>query len=155
MLPELLGRIRADAVLVADRNFGTTPFLFGLFRRGAFFLIRQHASTLTFRFEGHRRKVGRGETGTLYEQTPVLTDIHATEGESSAQKVRRITRELDTPTRAGDGEIHLLTNLPTKVSAQRVAETDRLRWTIASAQQTKWAFQSLTDVLRCEAETLS
>ena len=122
-------------------------FLFGLFRRGAFFVIRQHASTLTFRFEGRRRKIGRCETGTLYEQTLVLTDVHAVEGEEPELKVRRITLVLDTPTQAGDGEIHLLTNLPVKVSAQRIAETYRLRWTIEGA------FQTLTDVLRCEVET--
>ena len=132
--------------------------MFGLFRRGAFFVIRQHASTLTCRCERRRRKVGRGETGTLYEQTPVLTDLHATEGEASELKVRRLTRPLDTPTQAGDDVIHLPTNppthLPVKVRAQRVAETDRLRRTIASASQTKWAFQTRTDVLRCEVETL-
>ncbi len=148
LLPELLEQIRADTVLVADRNFCTTQFLFGLFRRGAFFIIRQHASTLSYRFEGRRRKIGRCETGTLYEQTLVLSDAHATEGEVSELKVRRITLQLDTPTQAGDGEIHLLTNLPPKVSAKRVAETYRLRWTIEGA------FQTLTDVLRCEVETL-
>ena len=148
LLPELLERIRADTVLVADRNFCTTKFLFGLFRRGAFFVIRQHASTLTSRFEGRRRKIGRCETGTLYEQTLVLTDSHAVEGEDPELKVRRITLQLDTPTQAGDSELHLLTNLPPKVSAKRVAETYRLRWTIEGA------FQTLTDVLRCEVETL-
>ena len=148
LLPELLERIRADTVLVADRNFCTTQFLFGLFRRGADFIIRQHASTLTYRFEGRRRKVGRCTTGTLYEQTLVLTDVKAPENEESELKIRRITLQLDAPTQAGDLELHLLTNLPTKVSAKRVAETYRLRWTIEGA------FQTLTDVLRCEVETL-
>jgi hypothetical protein len=148
LLPELLERIRADTVLVADRNFCTTQFLFGLFRRGAFFVIRQHASTLTFRFEGRRRKIGRCETGLLYEQTLVLTDVNADAGAEPELKVRRITLQLDTPTQAGDSEIHLLTNLPVQVSAKRVAETYRLRWTIEGA------FQTLTDVLRCEVETL-
>ena len=122
--------------------------MFGLFRRGAFFLIRQHGQTLTFRCEGRRRQAGRCETGTLYEQTLVLTDPHAVEGEVPERKIRRITLQLDTPTEAGDREIHLLTNLPPKVRAKRVAETYRLRWTIEGA------FQTLTDVLRCEVETL-
>ena len=148
LLPELLERIRADTVLVADRNFCTTQFLFGLFRRGADFIIRQHASTLTYRFEGCRRKIGRCTTGTLYEQTPVLTDVKAPENEESELKIRRITLQLDTPTQAGDLQLHLLTNLPTKVRAKRIAETYRLRWTIEGA------FQTLTDVLRCEVETL-
>lgn len=148
LLPELLERIRADTVLVADRNFCTTQFLFGLFRRSASFIIRQHASTLTYRFEGRRRKIGRCKTGTLYEQTLILTDVNAAEGEEPELKVRRITLVLDTPTQAGDGEIHLLTNLSPKVTAKRLAETYRLRWTIEGA------FQTLTDVLRCEVETL-
>lgn len=148
LLPELLERIRADTVLVADRNFCTTQFLFGLFRRSAYFIIRQHASTLTYRFEGRRRRIGRCETGTLYEQMLILTDSHAADDEEPELKVRRITLVLDTPTQAGDGEIHLLTNLPPKVTAKRIAETYRLRWTIEGA------FQTLTDVLRCEVETL-
>ena len=69
-------------------------------------------------------------------------------------KVRRLTLQLDTPTQAGEAEIHLLTNLPVKVSAKRIAETYRLRWTIAPTSQTTRAFQTLTDVLRCEVETL-
>lgn len=148
LLPDLLERVRAGTVLVADRNFCTTKFLFGLFHREAFFLIRQHASTLSYRFEGRRRKAGRCETGTLYEQTLVLTNASAAEGEVCELKVRRITLVLDTPTQAGDSEIHLLTNLPATIKAKRIAETYRLRWTIEGA------FQTLTDVLRCEVETL-
>ena len=62
--------------------------------------------------------------------------------------IRRITLVLDTPTQAGDQEIHLLTNLPEEISAQQLADTYRLRWTIEGA------FQTMTDVLRCEVETL-
>jgi DDE family transposase len=148
LLPGLLERVRAATVTVADRNFCTTRFLFGLVRRGAYFIIRQHASTLTYRFLGRRRKIGRCATGTLYEQTLILTDVNATAGEESALTVRRITLVLDAPTQAGDREIHLLTNLPPKVRARRIAETYRLRWTIEGA------FQTMTDVLRCEVETL-
>jgi hypothetical protein len=148
LLPTLLDRIRADTVLVADRNFCTTQFLFGLYRIGAYFIVRQHASTLFYRFEGRRRKIGRCATGMLYEQTLVLTDPNASENEERELKVRRITLVLDVPTEAGDVELHLLTNLPTKVRTKRIAETYRLRWTIEGA------FQTLTDVLRCEVETL-
>lgn len=148
LLPGLLKRIRENTVLVADRNFCTTQFLFGLFRRGAYFIIRQHASTLTYRIEGRRRKIGRCATGMLYEQTMVLTDPKASEDQESELTIRRITLELDTSTECGDTELHLLTNLPVKVTAKRVAETYRLRWTIEGA------FQTLTDVLRCEVETL-
>jgi hypothetical protein len=148
LLPSLLERVRADTVIVANRNFCTTHFLFGLSLRSTCFIIRQHASTLTYRFEGRRREIGRCETGILYEQTLILTNPNATGNDGSALKVRRITLQLDTPTQSGDEELHLLTNLPTKVTAKRIAETYRLRWTIEGA------FQTLTDVLRCQVETL-
>jgi Transposase DDE domain len=148
LLPSLLERVRAETVTVADRNFCTTKFLFGLVRRGAYFVIRQHASTLTYRCQGRRRKIGRCATGTLYEQTLILTDQDATEQEDSELAIRRLTLVLDAPTQAGNREIHLLTNLPPQVRAKRIAETYRLRWTIEGA------FQTMTDVLRCEVETL-
>ena len=56
-------------------------------------------------------------------------------------KVRRLTLQLDTPTQAGEAEIHLLTNLPVKVSAKRIAETYRLRWTIAPHHRRRGRFK--------------
>jgi IS4 transposase len=143
LLPELLERIRAEMVLVADRNFCTTKFLFGLAARGAFFVIRQHASTLTYRRRGRRRRVGRVATGMVYEQGMELFDGGTT------LSVRRITVVLDRPTESGDTELHILTNLTAEqATALQVAETYRTRWTVEGA------FQTLTDVLRCEVETL-
>jgi len=55
LLPELLERIVAMMDIIADRNFFTSRFLFSLAARGAFFVIRQHASTLDFRLRGQRR----------------------------------------------------------------------------------------------------
>lgn len=147
LLPNLLERIRAQTVLVADRNFCTTQFLFGLFRRNAYFIIRQHASTLIYTFKGRRRKIGRCDTGTVYEQTIVLSGPGMT-GETTEVEIRRVTLILDSPTEAGETEIHILTNLPTSVRAKQIAKTYRLRWTIEGA------FQTMTDVLRCEVETL-
>jgi IS4 transposase len=143
LLPALLERIRPQMVLVADRNFCTTQFLFGLAARQAFFVIRQHASTLTYRLRGRRRRVGRVATGMVYEQSMELF------AGGTTLSVRRITVVLDQPTENGDTEIHLLTNLTAaQASAFQVAETYRTRWTVEGA------FQTLTDVLRCEVETL-
>lgn len=142
LLPELLPRIQPGSVTVADRNFCTTMFLFGLRRRRAYFAIRQHASTLTWQKLGKRRRVGRIDTGVVFEQKVELTNGTET------MCIRRITIELDRPTENGDTEIHILTNLPRKVTAQQVAAVYRSRWTIEGA------FQKLTDVLRCEVETL-
>jgi hypothetical protein len=143
MLPELLERIRATSVVVADRNFCTSMFLFGLAGRQASFVIRQHGSTLTWELRGERRRVGRVDTGMVYEQG---MGLHFAGKNLSA---RRITLCLDNPTESGDTEIHVLTNLTAEqATAPQVATTYGTRWTVEGA------FQTLTDVLRCEVETL-
>jgi hypothetical protein len=143
LLPELLERIRAGVVIVADRNFCTSGFFFGLAARQAFFVIRQHASTLTWKLRGRRRRVGRIATGMVYEQGMELHYRGAT------LSVRRITLRLDRPTESGDTEIHIITNLSAaQATAQQVAQAYGTRWTVEGA------FQTLTDVLRCEVETL-
>ena len=63
--------------------------------------------------------------------------------------VRRLTVGRDEPTRDGDKEIHLLTNLPgKKVSAVKVAEVYRKRWTIEGL------FLEASQTLSCEIDTL-
>ena len=143
LLPELLERIREGTVIVADRNFCTSKFLFGLAQRGVFFVIRQHGSTLTWKLRGKRSRIGRIATGMVYEQG---IELHF---QGEILSVRRITLCLDRPTDSGDTEIHILTNLAAEeVTAQQVALTYGTRWTVEGA------FQTLTDVLRCEVETL-
>lgn len=143
LLPDLLERIGAGMVIVADRNFCTSMFLFGLAERGASFVIRQHGSTLTWELRGKRRRVGRVATGMVYEQG---IELHF---QGKTLSVRRITLRLDHPTEGGDTEVHILTNLAAgEATAQQVAVTYGTRWTIEGA------FQTLTDVLRCEVETL-
>jgi IS4 transposase len=142
-LPEMLARIRAATVIVADRNFCTSKFLFGLATRGAYFVIRQHASTLTWTLRGRRRRIGRVATGMVDEQG---MELHF---QGMTLSVRRVTLHLDRPTESGDTEIHIVTNLLAEhTTAQQVAETYGTRWTVEGA------FQTLTDVLRCEVETL-
>ena len=143
LLPELLERIRPGIVIIADRNFCTSKFLFGLAKRDAFFVIRQHASTLTYKLRGRRRRVGRIATGVVYEQG---MEAHF---QDKTMSMRRITLCLDRPTESGDTEIHILTNLSAEqATALQVAQAYGTRWTVEGA------FQTLTDVLRCEVETL-
>lgn len=145
MLPEVLALVAARDCIVAARNFCTTGVLFGVARRGAFFVIRQHASTLVWQRPGARRYVGQDDRGqALYEQALCLTeaDTGATLG------VRRITVELRTPPHQGETEIHLLTHLPPADAAKQVAALYADRWTI------EIAFQHLTLDLECEVDTL-
>lgn len=125
LFDRVLSSVRPGQLWIADRNFCTLDMLFSIEEAGAFFLIRQHGQ-LTGRLTGHRRQVGTTETGTVDEQSLVIT--HPDSGEE--RTVRRITVKLSTPTRDGDNEIHILTNLPGEIAADRVAALYRERWTI-------------------------
>jgi hypothetical protein len=146
LLDQALNCISARDCILADRNFCTTGFLFGIHRRGAFFVIRQHASTLSWELPGKRRLAGQDGRGRdIYEQSIRLSDPKT--GETFT--ARRITIVLDKPNKDGETELHILTNLPQKAAgAVRVADLYSDRWTIETG------FQHLTDDLRCEVDTL-
>jgi IS4 transposase len=144
LLDQVLETIRPGEVWVADRNFCTTDFLFGIARRGGAFVIRQHGATLHIEGMGERRSCGRTETGAVFEQEMRLGD-----GDGGTMTVRRITVELDTPSRDGETEVHILTNLPAEVAdALTVADLYRRRWSVESA------FGELATCLNGEIDTL-
>lgn len=142
MLDQVLLRVKAGQCWIGDRNYCTLKFLFGINRRDAFFVIRQHAQ-LHGELTGDRRKIGRCNTGMVYEQKLLIRG----DGDD-VMTVRRITIKRDKPTKDGETEIHILTNLPASVRAVKVAESYRQRWTIETA------FQDITTNLRCEINTL-
>jgi Transposase DDE domain len=143
LLTEVLAVAAARDLWVADRNFCTLGFLFGLHRAKAAFAIRQHGQ-VTGRLVGTRRYVGRSDTGAVYEQKIELRY------QGRAKKFRRVTVVLDQPTRDGDTEIHILTNLPQKrATAVVVAELYRRRWTIEGL------FLEVAQTLNAEPQTLA
>lgn len=146
LLDQALACISTRDCILADRNFCTTGFLFGIHRRGAFFVIRQHASTLSWELQGKRRWKGKDGRGRdIYEQAVCLSDPET--GETFT--ARRITIALDKPNKDGETELHILSNLPRKAAdAVKIADLYADRWTIETA------FQQLTDDLRCEIDTL-
>ena len=145
LLPQVLETVQPRDVWIADRNFCTTDFLFGIAQQNGFFVIRQHGSTLTYELQGQRRKLGRCPTGMLYEQTVRLWNR---KGETLL--VRRVTVELTKPTRDGEKEIHILTNLPAAdADAWMVADLYLRRWTVENA------FQELGQALNSEIKTLA
>jgi hypothetical protein len=144
LLPALLERLEAKDLLIADRNFCTTQFLIDIDRCGAFFLIRQHGSSLKYELVGRRRKIGRIATGMVYEQDLRLLGSH-----DATLTIRRITIQLDQPTRDGDEEIHVLSNLPAKIKPLKLATLYRERWTVEGA------FQEMEAHLKSEIETLA
>jgi len=129
LLGQVEATVRPKDLWIVDRNFCTTGFLFGIARRGGSFLVRQHAATLHYTLVGKRKDRGRVETGRVFEQT-----MRATNDAGEVLFLRRVTVALDEPTRDGDSEIHLLTNLPAKhARAAAVADLYRRRWTIETA----------------------
>lgn len=97
----------------------------------------------TFKLKGRRKRIGEGETGVVYEQAIEITDE-----QGATRMFRRVTVELNEPTRDGATEIHILTNLPTRIGALRIASLYRGRWTIETA------FQEVAEKLEGEIETL-
>jgi hypothetical protein len=143
LLPEIIPLVAERDLWVADRNFCTTEFWFALDRRHAYGVIRHHAN-LTWQATSKRHYVGRTDTGRVYEQRG-----HIEDAEGNTLELRRITIELDKPTRDGDTEIHILSNLPSQVRAKVIARLYQKRWTIETA------FQELTVALKCEINTLA
>lgn len=139
---EVLRDLRTRDVLIADRHHCVLAFFEAIEQAGAFFVIRQHG-----RFKGvligQRKRIGRTRTGVVYEQ-----EIR-TSTAPDAQRMRRITVELDKPTRDGDRAIHVLTNLPATVCALTIAEVYRMRW------EEETGFFYLTTTLTCEVQSVS
>ena len=136
LLDEVLARVQKRDVWIADRNFCTLKFLFEIAKKLGFFIIRQHGA-VKGKLCGQRVFKGEGPTGKTYEQP--VEFIY----EGKTYKLRRITVELLQATRDGDMSLHLLTNLPAKVSAPKVAELYRRRWTIETL------FLEVTTTLTC------
>lgn len=144
LLDQVLETVAARDLWIEDRNFCTTNFLFGIARRGAFFVVRQHAATLRWEFAGERRGCGWIDAGQVFEQS-----IRAADDAGEFLVLRRITVALDAPTRDGETELHLLTNVPAEDAlASAVADLYRRRWTIETA------FQELAATLDGEVDAL-
>lgn len=98
---------------------------------------------MRWELEGDCFEEGRVDTGVVYEQGMRLLPKTG-----DPWRVRRISVQLDEPTRDGDTELHVLTNLPESIDACRIAEIYRRRWTIETA------FQELQATLEGELNTL-
>ncbi len=142
-LDAVLKTVRKGQVWVADRNFCTLKFLVGLATAGAKFIIRQHGQ-LHGTPVGKLRKIGRTATAVVYEQK-----FRLPEHDGRTLMIRRVIVKLRHPTRDGDRELLLLTNVPRqKADAVQIAEQYRKRWRIETVMQ------HLTDTLRCEIRPL-
>jgi hypothetical protein len=139
LLPDL--EIPSGAHLIADRNFCVYWFLQHVQQTGSHFTIRHHRQFVLP--DTTERPIGRCHTGLVHERSWDVTEDNQT------RRWRAIRLELDEPTRDGDREITLITNLPEAFDARAVAEAYRQRWTIEGH------FQRLTEHLHCEIPSLS
>jgi hypothetical protein len=145
LLEPIVRRMERRDLIIADRLYCTSDFLFEVEARQASFVIRQHLGHLRWEQKGKRKRLGATETGQLYEQQVELVHPQT----EAVLRLRRITVKLDQPARDGNEELHILTNLPLKeASAEQVAALYRKRWTIETA------FQEMTTALHCELKTL-
>jgi IS4 transposase len=140
---QILNRVVAGEVWIADRNFCTCPLLSGVVDQDAYYVIRHHAN-MPVVSAGKLRKRGRTTTGQVFEQAVTLA-----KSDGTTMRARRIVVRLDKPTRHGDTETAILTNLPARVAnTVAVAELYRDRWTLETM------FQSLTQMLQGEIAAL-
>jgi hypothetical protein len=152
MLGRVLGRIEPGELWVGDRNFATRGFLGGIQEREASFLIREHGN-LPWKPIGPEEKIGRIENGMLYQRSVSIESSFQQDGDSgqddSTLRARRVRLVLDEPTRDGETEIVVLTNVPASdATAEQVAALYRKRWTIERA------FQELSEHLEAEISAL-
>jgi hypothetical protein len=140
LLTQILPRVHAKDLFVADRNFCTTRFVFGVQSQDAFVVVRQHRQNLPCQPLEQLKKKGQTKTGVVYEQEVQVTDPES----GKTLRLRRIEVRLFEKTRDGDRTLAVLTNLPDEVAARDIAELYLVRWTIETH------LQFLTQSLHCE-----
>jgi IS4 transposase len=123
MVLETLSDVEKGELWIADRNFCTSAVLHQLHADGAAFIIRKHSQNVRFHVTGKETKQGETSTGIVYEQPIEIEDDF---GNTFA--ARRVCVKLFEPTRDGDMELVLFSNLPKSVSAVEIAEAYRKRW---------------------------
>ena len=144
LIAEVLQHVQAEDLWIEDRHLGTLGLMFGMTRRGAAFVVRQHGQ-LQGELVGRLTRKGASRSGPVYEQPLLVRDPDRGE----TMRVRRITVKLTEPTRDGDTELHILTNVPTqRASAAQRARLYGKRWSIETA------FFEITTTLSCEINTL-
>jgi hypothetical protein len=117
MIAQVLQRVEADQLWSEDRTFCPLGLMFGIARRGAAFVVRQHAQ-VQGEFLGRAQHTGNTRSGPVYEQALCVRDPASGE----TMRVRRLTIKLQGPTRDGATARHILSNVPSgRASAAHLA----------------------------------
>lgn len=140
---QVLASVQPGQLWIADRNMCTLDFLSGIAQRQSAFVIREHQN-LPWQALGDLQSIAMIETGELLEQPIKIAS------QGTPLELRRIVLRLSKPTRHGDTQIVILTNLPVAVaSAIVVSELYRERW------QVEGLFLTITTNLKAEIKTLA
>jgi Transposase DDE domain len=142
LIGQVLPLVQKGEVWIEDRNFCTTDFLLGVIDRDAYFVTRRHGN-LTVEAQTDFTPEVETDTGWVSERSVWV----CRDGQRVLQ-ARLVRVRLKQPTEDGDTEVEILTNLPAKVKAKRVAFLYLNRWKIEGA------FHELTVALNCEVNTL-
>jgi hypothetical protein len=144
LLPQVLPTVQPRDVWIDDRNFCTLDFLTGIAARGGYFVTRQHLN-LPWEAETALVRVGQVEGAEVWEQ-----QVRLVRADGTALPCRRLRLVLDRPTRDGERELYILTNLPAEdADALCVAQLYRQRWTIETM------FAELEKLFNNEIDTLA
>ena len=142
LIDQVLPLVRERDVWVADRNFCTAEFLCEVAGRRAYVVTRRHGNLSVGPETGYGAEVAT-DRGWVSERRAWVCW-----GGARLVRMRQVRVRLRTPTEDGDSAVEILTNLPAKVSAKKVAEIYLKRWKIEGA------FHELTVALNCEVNTL-
>lgn len=131
LLEGVLPTVEARDVWIMDRNFCVRRFLQQIHNRDGRFICRLHKN-LPIVARGPERRVGATETGMVYERRVEV----ASEDETKTQEYRLIRVRLKKPTRDGDIDLFLLTDLSeSAANAKLIALMYQRRWSIETMFQ--------------------
>ena len=142
LIGQVLPLVQKGDVWIEDRNFCTTDFLLGVAQRDAYFVARRHGN-LAVEPQAEFGQEVETDTGWVSERR-----VWVCRDGRRVLPARLIRVRLKQPTEDGDWEVEILTNLPAKVRAGKVAWLYLKRWKIEGA------FHELTVALHCELNTL-
>lgn len=138
----VIDTVQPQEIWIADRNMCTCDFLLKIHDHQAHFVIRE-TKVLPWQAVSELEPQGTTESGALFEQSVRITNLF------QDLTIRRIVLKLNQPTRKGEDEIVILTDLaPDLADSATVAQLYRCRWSV------EHLFQIATVDFKCEIQSL-
>jgi len=144
LIAEVLQHVKEDDLWSEERNFCTLGLMFGMARREAAFVVRQHGQ-LQGELGGRPARKGATRRGSVYEHAMLVQ----APDHGETMRGRRLTLTRKEPTRDGDTEMPSLSNVPApRASAAQLARLYGKRGSLETA------FFEITTPLACAINTL-